>query len=98
MILILQKTAFREPQVKYYPKKELISEQNQRYLPEIENYSKEIDSQIEINSHYKGYLKKQNADIMAFKKDENLKIPENINYDIFSELSNEVKSKFDKFA
>ena len=62
--------------------------------PEIENYYKEIDSQIEINSHYKGYLKKQNADIMAFKKDENLKIPENINYDIFSGLSNEVKSKF----
>ncbi len=62
--------------------------------PEIENYSKEIDSQIEIKSHYKGYLKKQNADIMAFKKDENLKIPENINYDIFSGLSNEVKSKF----
>ena len=62
--------------------------------PEIENYSKEIDSQIEINSHYKGYLKKQNADIMAFKTDENLKIPENITYDIFSGLSNEVKSKF----
>ena len=64
--------------------------------PEIENYSKEIDSQIEIISHYKGYLKKQKADIMAFKKDENLKIPENINYDIFSGLSNEVKSKFKK--
>ena len=62
--------------------------------PEIENYSKEIDSQIEIIYHYKGYLKKQKADIMAFKKDENLKIPENINYDIFSGLSNEVKSKF----
>ena len=64
--------------------------------PEIKNYSKEIDSQIEINSHYRGYLKKQNADILAFKKDENLKIPENINYDIFSGLSNEVKSKFKK--
>jgi len=62
--------------------------------PEIKYYSKEIDSQIEIKSHYKGYLKKQNADIMAFKKDENLKIPENINYDFFSGLSNEVKSKF----
>ena len=62
--------------------------------PEIKYYSKEIDSQIEIKSHYKGYLKKQNADIMAFKKDENLKIPDNINYDFFSGLSNEVKSKF----
>jgi tRNA uridine 5-carboxymethylaminomethyl modification enzyme len=56
--------------------------------------SKEIDEQLEINAHYKGYLKKQNADILAFKRDENLQIPENIDYDQFSGLSNEVKSKF----
>ncbi len=62
--------------------------------PEIKYISREIDEQIEINSHYKGYLKKQNADIIAFKRDENLKIPENIDYDQFSGLSNEVKSKF----
>ncbi len=62
--------------------------------PEIRDYGAEIDEQIEINSHYKGYLKKQKADILAFKRDENLKIPENINYDQFSGLSNEVKSKF----
>ncbi len=64
--------------------------------PEINYYSKDVDNQLEINSHYRGYLKKQNSDILAFKKDENLKIPENINYDIFSGLSNEVKSKFKK--
>ena len=40
------------------------------------------------------YLKNQNADILAFKRDENLLIPENLNYDSFSGLSNEVKSKF----
>jgi len=62
--------------------------------PEIIYVSREIDEQIEINSHYKGYLKKQNADIIAFKRDENLIIPENLNYDEFSGLSNEVKSKF----
>ncbi len=62
--------------------------------PEIEYVSREIDEQIEIKAHYKGYLKKQNADILAFKRDENLKIPENLNYDQFSGLSNEVKSKF----
>jgi len=62
--------------------------------PEIKYVSREIDEQLEINSHYKGYLKKQNADILAFKKDENLIIPKNINYDNFSGLSNEVKSKF----
>ena len=64
--------------------------------PEIKYVSREIDEQLEISSHYKGYLKKQKADILAFKRDENLIIPENINYDSFSGLSNEVKSKFKK--
>jgi len=62
--------------------------------PEIPYYSKEIDNQIEINAHYSGYLKKQKADILAFKRDENLIIPEKINYDLLNGLSNEVKSKF----
>ncbi len=62
--------------------------------PEIKHVSREIDDQLEINSHYRGYLKKQNADILAFKRDENLIIPENLDYDKFSGLSNEVKSKF----
>ena len=64
--------------------------------PEIKHVSREVDEQLEISSHYKGYLKKQKADILAFKRDENLIIPENINYDSFSGLSNEVKSKFKK--
>ena len=64
--------------------------------PEIKYVSREIDEQLEINSHYKGYLKKQKADILAFKRDENLIIPKNLNYDNFSGLSNEVKSKFKK--
>ncbi len=62
--------------------------------PELSFISKDIDEQLETNAHYKGYLKKQNADILAFKRDENLKIPDNINYDSFSGFSNEVKSKF----
>jgi tRNA uridine 5-carboxymethylaminomethyl modification enzyme len=62
--------------------------------PEIKHVSREIDEQLKINSHYRDYLKKQNADIIAFKRDENFQIPENIDYDQFSELSNEVKSKF----
>ena len=62
--------------------------------PEIPYISREIDDQLKINAHYRGYLKKQNADILAFKRDENLKIPENVNYDNFSGLSNEVKLKF----
>jgi len=62
--------------------------------PDIGDYSSEIEEQVEINAHYKGYMKKQKADILAFKRDESLEIPSDINYDSFSGLSNEVKSKF----
>ena len=61
---------------------------------DIPFFTKEIDEQVEINAHYRGYLKKQKADILAFKRDENLIIPDKINYDLLSGLSNEVKAKF----
>jgi tRNA uridine 5-carboxymethylaminomethyl modification enzyme len=64
--------------------------------PEIPFFDEKIDEQIEINAHYSGYLKKQKADILAFKRDENLVIPEKVNYDDLSGLSNEVKAKFKK--
>jgi len=63
---------------------------------DIPFFNSEIDEQVEINAHYRGYLKKQKADILAFKRDENLIIPEKINYDDLSGLSNEVKAKFKK--
>ena len=62
--------------------------------PDIPFFDQKIDQQIEINAHYRGYLKKQKADILAFKRDENLIIPKKINYDDLSGLSNEVKMKF----
>ncbi|MDA9615872.1 tRNA uridine-5-carboxymethylaminomethyl(34) synthesis enzyme MnmG [Candidatus Pelagibacter sp.] len=62
--------------------------------PHIPFFGSKIDEQIEINAHYRGYLKKQKADILAFKRDENLIIPDKVNYDNLSGLSNEVKAKF----
>ena len=56
--------------------------------------SRDEEEQLEISAHYSGYLEKQEADIITFRKDENLLIPENINYDKLCGLSNEVKSKF----
>ena len=61
--------------------------------PDIPFFDKKIDEQVEINAHYMGYLKKQKSDILAFKRDENLSIPDEFNYDNLSGLSNEVKSK-----
>ena len=62
--------------------------------PNIPYFNSEIDEQIEINAHYRGYLRKQKADILAFKRDENLIIPDKVNYDDLDGLSNEVKAKF----
>jgi tRNA uridine 5-carboxymethylaminomethyl modification enzyme len=59
-------------------------------IPQFEHF---IDEQIEIDAHYQGYLKKQNNDIESFKKDEGTNIPNDIDYDLFSGLSIEIKSK-----
>ncbi|MDC6465307.1 tRNA uridine-5-carboxymethylaminomethyl(34) synthesis enzyme MnmG [Pelagibacteraceae bacterium] len=61
---------------------------------DIPKASKAEENQIEIAAHYSGYLDKQEADIVAFRRDENLLIPNNIDYSKLSGLSNEVKSKF----
>jgi len=60
----------------------------------IPKATKEEEEQIEITAHYSGYLEKQHADIIAFRRDENLAIPDDIDYSKLSGLSNEVKSKF----
>jgi tRNA uridine 5-carboxymethylaminomethyl modification enzyme len=60
----------------------------------IPKANKAEEEQIEIAAHYSGYLEKQEADIIAFRRDENLIIPNSIDYSKLSGLSNEVKSKF----
>jgi tRNA uridine 5-carboxymethylaminomethyl modification enzyme len=59
-------------------------------VPQYERY---IDEQVEIDAHYSGYLKRQSHDVAAFKKDEAIYIPDDIDYESFSGLSNEIKSK-----
>ena len=59
-------------------------------IPKYESY---IDEQVEIDAHYLGYLKRQSHDVEAFKKDESITMPSNIDYESFSGLSNEIKSK-----
>ena len=52
-----------------------------------------IEKQVVTDAHYMGYLKRQDRDIKSFKKDESVIIPNNMNYENLSGLSNEVKSK-----
>ncbi len=60
---------------------------------ELNEYPDDVVQQIEIENHYSGYFKKQESDILMFKKDESLKIPENLDYSKISGLSNEVRAK-----
>ena len=64
--------------------------------PDITQNGPCIDKQVEIDAHYSGYLVRQSHDIDAFKKDESIIIPSQINYDSFSSLSNEIKFKLKK--
>ena len=61
----------------------------------LENEDPEVIEQIEIDNHYAGYYHKQESDISLFKKDENLQIPDNIDYSKISGLSNEIRSKLE---
>ena len=47
---------------------------------EIPKASSVEEEQIEIEAHYSGYLEKQEADIIAFRRDENIIIPNDIDY------------------
>lgn len=61
--------------------------------PEIAEFAPEIAEQIEIDGRYAGYLKRQDADIVAFRKDEALLLPNDLDYDAIPSLSTEVRQK-----
>tara|TARA_B100001093_G_scaffold384106_1_gene369824 strand:- start:2276 stop:4150 length:1875 start_codon:yes stop_codon:yes gene_type:complete len=65
-------------------------------FPHIPPYNTSIENQVVIDSHYKGYLNRQQQDIDSFKKDEGIHIPRGINYELLNGLSNEIKSKLKK--
>ncbi len=60
---------------------------------DIPNFPSSIENQVVTDAHYMGYLERQGRDIESFKKDESIIIPESIDYDKLSGLSNEIKSK-----
>ncbi len=62
-------------------------------FPDIPSFPTFIENQVVTDAHYMGYLERQDKDIESFKKDESVIIPEDINYEKLSGLSNEIKSK-----
>jgi tRNA uridine 5-carboxymethylaminomethyl modification enzyme len=61
--------------------------------PEIGGIDPEIGAQLEIDGRYAGYLKRQEADVQAFRRDEDLTLAADLDYDGIAALSTEVRQK-----
>ena len=61
--------------------------------PELGGMPGEIAEQLEIDAHYAGYLDRQEADILAFRRDESLSLPEDFDYGGVVGLSTECRLK-----
>lgn len=60
---------------------------------EVRNVPKNLLLSIQAESMYNGYMQRQGAEIKEFRKEENIRIPANIDYAEVASLSNEVRSK-----
>ncbi len=56
----------------------------------------EVQNQIEIDIKYDGYISRQNEQIEAFDKNENIKIPDDFKYERIKSLSTEALDKLKK--
>ncbi len=63
--------------------------------PELAGIEPDIRAQIEVDAGYAGYMERQEADILAFRKDEALLLPDDLNYADVGSLSNEVRQKLE---
>ena len=61
--------------------------------PEITGWPAPVREQLEIEAAYAGYLDRQMADVAAFRRDEDLVLPGDLDYRAIGGLSNEAREK-----
>ena len=64
--------------------------------PDLKDIDEEVSLQMERDAIYSNYIKRQQLDIDATHREEQLKIPENISYENVSGLSRELQIKLEK--
>jgi tRNA uridine 5-carboxymethylaminomethyl modification enzyme len=67
-----------------------------RIWPELAALTPEIVEQLEVDAQYAGYLDRQDADIVAFRRDEGRALPAGLDYGAVVGLSNEVRQKLER--
>lgn len=63
--------------------------------PELAAISPEVAEQLTIDSRYEGYLSRQRGDIAAYRRDEALALPADLDYGAIGSLSTEVRQKLE---
>lgn len=63
--------------------------------PELDKVSGEVAEQLTIDSRYEGYLTRQRGDIAAYRRDEALTLPTDLDYGTIGSLSTEVRQKLE---
>ncbi|KAJ1656386.1 Mitochondrial Translation Optimization [Dispira simplex] len=66
------------------------------HIPVLGHISPKVLERLQIEATYRVYLQRQEEDIVAFRRDEHVTIPDNFNYDLIQSLSNEEKDKFNR--
>ncbi len=61
--------------------------------PEIGGWPAFAREQVEIDAAYHGYLDRQDADVALFRREEDLRLPADLDYSQLGGLSNEVREK-----
>jgi len=64
--------------------------------PELSQWPDIVREQIEIDASYAGYLDRQAADVEAFRRDENLHLPAELDYTAVGGLSAEAQEKLNR--
>ncbi len=67
-----------------------------RIWPDLAGMSPEIVEQVEIDAQYAGYMDRQEADVLAFRRDEGRALPASLDYGAVIGLSNEVRQKLER--
>jgi len=61
--------------------------------PEVGQIPLELHRQLEIDAGYSGYIERQDADVRAFRRDEALEFPNDLDFEFIGGLSNEARAK-----
>ncbi|MEP5516027.1 MAG: tRNA uridine-5-carboxymethylaminomethyl(34) synthesis enzyme MnmG, partial [Bauldia litoralis] len=91
--LVLNRDGVRRTGLDLLARPDVTMEVLARVWPELAGLNRFVAEQIEIDAGYSVYLERQDADIAAFRKDENIAIPDDMDFLAVAGLSTEMRER-----